>query len=42
LDEEDLENPEENPFITPCGCQGSMKFIHIKCVREWIDAKKQY
>ena len=42
LDEEDLENPEVNPFITPCGCQGSMKFIHIKCVREWIDAKKQY
>ena len=41
LDEEDHDDPGENPFITPCGCQGSMKFIHVNCVREWLDAKKQ-
>jgi len=29
LDEEDDTDPEENPFITPCGCQGSTKFIHV-------------
>ena len=24
-----------NPFITPCKCDGSMKFIHLNCLREW-------
>eukprot|EP00347_Sterkiella_histriomuscorum_P015483 403356858 len=31
---------EENPFITPCKCAGSMKFIHLQCLREWLDSKK--
>lgn len=26
---------EDNPFITPCKCAGSMRFIHLKCLREW-------
>lgn len=26
---------EDNPFITPCKCSGSMKFIHLECLREW-------
>lgn len=32
-----LDDTEEdsNPFITPCKCSGSMKFIHINCLREW-------
>lgn len=29
-----------NPFITPCKCTGSMKYIHLKCLREWTDSKK--
>ena len=41
LDEENEQDPGENPFITPCGCIGSMRFIHVQCVREWLDAKKQ-
>ena len=41
LDDEDANDPGENPFITPCGCQGSMKFIHVRCMREWLDGKKQ-
>jgi len=41
LDEEDADDPGENPFITHCGCQGSTKFIHVKCMREWLDVKKQ-
>lgn len=42
LDDEDTTTVgAENPFITPCGCQGSMRFIHVKCVREWLDGKKQ-
>ena len=39
-DEEDLESG--NPFITPCKCTGSMKYIHLKCLREWTDSKKQF
>ena len=40
LEEEDVHSGE-NPFITPCGCLGSMRQIHVRCVREWLDAKKQ-
>lgn len=41
-----LEEPEDNeassnPFITPCKCTGSMKYIHLNCVREWLNSKKQ-
>ena len=39
-DEEDVESG--NPFITPCKCTGSMKYIHLKCLREWTDSKKQF
>jgi E3 ubiquitin-protein ligase DOA10 len=36
---EDIEEPD-NPFITPCKCTGSVKFIHLKCLREWLDSKR--
>lgn len=26
----------ENPLITPCKCSGSMKFIHLECLKSWI------
>lgn len=29
----------ENPFIAPCACDGSMKFIHLQCLREWLKSK---
>jgi E3 ubiquitin-protein ligase DOA10 len=32
LDESDT---PENPFISPCKCDGSMKFIHLTCLQEW-------
>lgn len=38
-EEEDLKLG--NPFITPCKCTGSMGYIHLKCLRDWTDAKKQ-
>lgn len=25
-----------NPLINPCHCNGSMKFIHLNCLRKWI------
>lgn len=40
LEEEDPDEAEDNPFIVPCKCMGSMKYIHVKCMREWIDSKK--
>ena len=29
----------DNPFINPCGCDGSMKYIHLQCLREWLKSK---
>ena len=40
LDEEE-DFKSGNPFITPCKCTGSMKYIHVKCLREWTDSKRQ-
>lgn len=37
-EEEDFQSG--NPFITPCRCMGSMKYIHLKCLRNWTDSKK--
>jgi len=34
------EGTSENPFITPCKCVGSVRHIHVQCVREWLDNKK--
>ena len=32
----------ENPLIHPCKCDGTMKFIHIECLREWLNSKRSY
>lgn len=26
-------------MITPCKCGGTMGFIHIECLREWLNSK---
>jgi E3 ubiquitin-protein ligase DOA10 len=26
---------KENPLISPCNCNGTMKYIHLKCLSEW-------
>lgn len=31
----DLEDPK-NPVISPCKCSGSMKFVHLQCLKSWI------
>ena len=28
-----------NPLINICKCDGSMKYIHYKCLKEWIDSQ---
>ena len=26
----------DNPFIAPCDCAGTMKYVHIKCLQKWL------
>ena len=33
------ENELENPIIQPCHCSGSCKYIHLKCIKQWINTK---
>ena len=33
------ETDRENPLISPCLCTGSMKYIHLECLRTWIQTK---
>lgn len=30
---------EDDPLINPCKCQGSVGFIHIECLKRWLDSK---
>ena len=30
---------EGNPLISPCKCAGTMKFIHIDCLQEWLKSR---
>jgi E3 ubiquitin-protein ligase DOA10 len=34
------EDDETNEMICPCNCAGTMKEIHINCLREWLNSKK--
>jgi len=27
----------KNPLISICKCSGSMKFIHLECLKEWLN-----
>ena len=36
--EEDINNPD-NPLVQPCICSGSMKFIHLTCLRKWVSTR---
>jgi hypothetical protein len=29
----------ENPLITPCKCSGTMRHIHLECLRDWLKSK---
>lgn len=29
----------ENPLISPCKCIGSMKYIHLQCLKKWLKNK---
>lgn len=46
LDEEPIcriclsEDEPGNPIIAPCKCIGSVKYIHLNCIQEWLEGKK--
>ena len=31
------EENDENPLLQPCTCSGSMKYIHLNCLKTWIN-----
>ena len=33
------ESDEANPLVQPCICSGSMKYIHLKCLKHWINTR---
>jgi hypothetical protein len=33
------EDDEENPLVRPCTCSGSLKYIHLKCLKHWINTR---
>ena len=30
------EDEKENPMVQPCQCSGSLKYIHLQCLKHWI------
>ena len=33
------DDPENNPLVQPCICSGSMKYIHLSCLKHWISTR---
>ena len=33
------DDPENNPLLHPCLCSGSMKYIHLSCLKHWISTR---
>lgn len=28
-----------NPLLEPCGCVGSLRFVHQECLKKWLKVK---
>ena len=33
------EDGKEDPLVQPCQCSGSLKYIHLKCLKHWIHTR---
>ena len=31
------EDENDNPLVQPCSCHGSMKYIHLNCLKQWLN-----
>ena len=34
-DDDQRDSPVTDPLIAPCGCKGTVQFVHISCLQEW-------
>ncbi len=39
LSEEEPESANINPLFSPCKCAGTMKYIHLNCLQEWLNSR---
>ena len=37
--EENLIEDIDNPLVQPCKCSGSLKYIHLNCLKHWLNTK---
>ncbi|OEH78022.1 FHA domain-containing protein [Cyclospora cayetanensis] len=35
-------NQEGDPLISPCDCKGSIRFVHLECLRHWITGRLNF
>ena len=35
------EDKKDNPLVQPCNCSGSMKYIHLKCLKQCINTRNR-
>ena len=41
LEKEGEQSPKlKNPLLRPCECSGSASYIHLDCIREWLNSKR--
>lgn len=39
-EKEDDYDDKNNPFFAPCICAGTMKYVHLDCMKEWVHSKR--
>jgi len=32
-------NEKDDPLISPCKCAGSLQYVHLKCLQEWVKSR---
>ena len=35
----DIEPTRDNPLVSPCKCSGSVKCVHIECIKVWYSSR---
>jgi len=35
----DKSEEDNDPLISPCNCTGSVKYVHLKCMQNWVKSK---
>ena len=40
LSEDTPNENDDDPLISPCKCDGTMKYIHFNCLKSWLESKQ--